>query len=232
MKNIDIYLDGPSHEDIKKYKSTLIKGYTYNPSLMSQLNVKNYAQACRQFSQKVKPKSISLEVFADDEDGMIKQAITISKINTNIYVKIPITYTNGKYTTKVLKELVSRKIKLNVTAIFNIKQIVEILPIVKSSNCILSVFAGRIHDMGDDASLEINKISKLLKRKKSNCKILWASTRQIYDLVMAKNSGCHIITMSPSIFSKLKVFKKNWKDYSLETVRSFYNDAKKAKFKI
>ena len=96
----------------------------------------------------------------------------------------------------------------------------------------LSVFAGRIHDMGDDASLEINKISKLLKRKKSNCKILWASTRQIYDLVMAKNSGCHIITMSPSIFSKLKVFKKNWKDYSLETVRSFYNDAKKSKFKI
>jgi len=232
MKNIDIYLDGPSHEDIKKYKSTLIKGYTYNPSLMSQLNVKNYAQACRQFSQKVKPKCISLEVFADDEDGMIRQAITISKINTNIYVKIPITYTNGKYTTKVLKELVSRKIKLNVTAIFNIKQIVEILPIVKSSNCILSLFAGRIHDMGDDASLEINKISKLLKRKKSNCKILWASTRQIYDLVMAKNSGCHIITMSPSIFSKLKVFKKNWKDYSLETVRSFYNDAKKSKFKI
>ncbi|MDB9711399.1 transaldolase [Candidatus Pelagibacter ubique] len=232
MKNIDIYLDGPSHADIKKYKSPLVKGYTYNPSLMSQLNVKNYSQACRQFSKKVEPKCISLEVFADDEAGMIRQAIIISNINKNIYVKIPITYTNGKYTTEVLKELVSRKIKLNITAIFNIKQIIEILPIVKNSKCILSIFAGRIHDMGNDASLEISKISKLLKRKKSNCKILWASTRQIYDLVMAKNSGCHIITMAPAIFSKLKVFKKNWKDYSLETVKTFYADALKSKFKI
>ena len=231
MKNIDIYLDGPSHLDIKKYNSPLVKGYTYNPSLMSKLNVKNYPQACRQFSKKVEPKCISLEVFADDEAGMIRQAIIISNINKNIYVKIPVTNTKGE-TSKVLKELVSRKIKLNITAIFSIKQILEILPIVKNAKCILSVFAGRIHDMGDDASLEISKISKLLKRKKSNCKILWASTRQIYDLVMAKNSGCHIITMAPAIFSKLKVFKKNWKDYSLETVRTFYLDAKKSKFKI
>ena len=180
----------------------------------------------------VEPKCISLEVFADDEAGMIRQAIIISNINKNIYVKIPITYTNGKYTTEVLKELVSRKIKLNITAIFNIKQIIEILPIVKNSKCILSIFAGRIHDMGESATDEIKKISKYLKRNNSNCKILWASTRQIYDIIMAKNSGCHIITMAPAIFSKLKVFKKNWKSFSLETVKTFYADALKSKFKI
>ena len=232
MKNIDIYLDGPSHADIKKYKSPLVKGYTYNPSLMSQLNVKNYSQACRQFSKKVEPKCISLEVFADDEAGMIRQAIIISNINKNIYVKIPITYTNGKYTTEVLKELVSRKIKLNITAIFNIKQIIEILPIVKNSKCILSIFAGRIHDMGESATDEIKKISKYLKRNNSNCKILWASTRQIYDIIMAKNCGCHIITMGPSIYSKIKNFKKDWKSFSLETVKTFHADALKSKFKI
>ena len=86
--------------------------------------------------------------------------------------------------------------------------------------------------MGDDATLEITKISSLLKKKNANCKILWASTRQIYDIMMAIRSGCHIITMSPGIFSKLSTFKKNWKSYSLETVKTFYQDAKNSKFKI
>jgi transaldolase len=232
IKNIKIYLDGPSVNEIEIYKSNLIKGYTYNPTLMAQLNIKNYLESCREFSRKVFPKYISLEVFADDVVGMIKQAIIISKIHKNIYVKIPITFTNGSYTTEVLKELVSRGIKLNITAIFNIKQIIEILPFVKNSKCILSIVAGRIHDMGEDASLEIKKISKLLKKEKSNCKILWASTRQIYDIIMAVKSGCHIITMSPGIFSKLNNFNKSWKSFSLETVKMFYNDAKKSNFKI
>jgi transaldolase len=199
---------------------------------MAQLNIKNYLEMCRQFSKKVFPRPISFEVFADDVVGMINQAIIISKINKNIYVKIPITFTNGSYTIEVLKELVSRKIKLNITAIFNIEQIVKILQIVKNSKCILSIFAGRIHDMGEDAALELKKISNLLKKRKSNCKILWASTRQIYDIILAAKSGCHIITMSPKIFSKLNNFNKSWKSFSLETVRMFYNDAKKSKFKI
>tara|TARA_B100000035_G_C21014750_1_gene561257 strand:- start:715 stop:1425 length:711 start_codon:yes stop_codon:yes gene_type:complete len=233
IKKIQIYLDGPSQKEIKIYKSNnLIKGFTYNPSLMSKLRVKNYLKACKEFSKKVSPKPISLEVFADDPTGMIKQAEIISKVGKNIYVKIPITYTNGKYTTEVLKVLASKNIKLNITAIFSVKQIVKILPIVKNSKCILSIFAGRIHDMGNDATEEIIKISNLLKKKRSNCKILWASTRQIYDIMMAIKSGCHIITMSPEIFLKLNTFKKNWKSYSLETVKTFYQDAKKSKFKI
>ncbi len=233
VKKIQIYLDGPSEEEIKIYKSNnLVKGFTYNPSLMSKLKVRDYLKACKEFSKRVSPKPISLEVFADDPSGMIKQADKISRIRKNIYVKIPITYTNGKYTTEVLKNLVSKNIKLNITAIFSIKQIIKILPIVKNSKCILSVFAGRIHDMGDDATLEITKISSLLKKKNANCKILWASTRQIYDIMMAIGSGCHIITMSPGIFSKLSTFKKNWKSYSLETVKTFYQDAKNSKFKI
>ena len=232
IKKIDIYLDGPSEIEIKNFRSNFIKGFTYNPSLMSKLKVRDYLKACKKFSQKVSPKPISLEVFADDPVGMISQADKISKIGKNIYVKIPITYTNGKYTTDVLRNLVSKKIKLNITAIFNTRQIIKILPIIKNSKCILSVFAGRIHDMGDDATSEIIKISNLLKKNRSNCKILWASTRQIYDIIMAIKSGCHIITMSPGIFLKLSTFKKNWKSYSLETVKTFYKDAKKSKFKI
>ncbi len=232
IKNIAIYLDGPSELEIKKFNSKNIKGYTYNPSLMAKLKVKNYLNACRKFSKKVSPKQISFEVFADDEKSMINQALVLSKLNKNIYVKIPITYTNGKYTSKVIKVLNSKKIKLNITAIFSLKQIKVILPIINSSNCILSVFAGRIHDMGECASTEIKKISRYLKTKKSNCKILWASTRQIYDIVMAKDSGCNIITMSPSIYSKIKNFKKNWKFFSLETVKTFHSDAVKSKFKI
>ena len=232
IKKIQIYLDGPSEEEIKIYNSSLIKGYTYNPSIMSKLKVKDYLKACKLFSNNVSPKPISLEVFADDPSGMIKQADKISKIGKNIYVKIPITFTNGEYTTEVLKNLVSKKIKHNITAIFSVKQIIKILPIIKNSKCILSVFAGRIHDMGIDASSEIIKISKVLKKKRANCKILWASTRQIYDIIMAIKSGCHIITMSPGVFSKLKTFNKNWKSYSLETVKTFYIDAKKSNFKI
>ena len=232
FKNIEIYLDGPSDLEIKKLNSRMIKGYTYNPSLMSNLKIKNYLNACKKFSKKVSPKKISLEVFADDEQSMIRQALILSKINKNIYVKIPITFTNGKYTSNVIKELKSKKIKLNITAIFSLKQVKKILPIIKNSNSILSIFAGRIHDMGESATDEIKKISKYLKRNNSNCKILWASTRQIYDIIMAKNCGCHIITMGPSIYSKIKNFKKDWKSFSLETVKTFHADALKSKFKI
>ncbi len=232
IKNIDIYLDGLSIDEIKKYKSSQVKGYTYNPTLMSKINTKNYLNTCKKLSNITYPKPISLEVIADDEKSMINQAKILSKINNNIYVKIPITYTNGKYTTKVIKELVKLNIKLNITAIFSIHQIKKILSYVKNTESILSIFAGRIHDMGEDAFKEISKIDKLLKKNNSKCKLLWASTRQIYDLVLAKKCGCKIITMGLSIYNKRINFKKNWKNSSLETVKTFYNDAIKSKFKL
>ena len=232
IKKIKIYLDGLSIDEVKKYKSRQIKGYTYNPTLMSKINTKNYLKTSKTLSDLTYPKPISLEVIADDEISMINQAKILATLNKNIYVKIPITYTNGKYTTNVIKELVKSNIKLNITAIFSVHQVRKIIPYVKNTKSILSIFAGRIHDMGEDAFKEILKINKLLKKNSSKCKLLWASTRQVYDLILAEKCGCKIITMSLSIYNKRNNFKKNWKNFSLETVKTFYNDAVKSNFKL
>ena len=232
IKNIHIYLDGMSIAEVKKFKSNQIKGYTYNPTLMSKINTKNYLKTCKKLSEITYPKPISLEVIADDEKSMINQAKILSQINKNIYVKIPITYTNGKFTSNVMKELTRLKIKINITAIFSIHQVRKILPHIKNTKSILSIFAGRIHDMGEDAFKEIIKINKLLKKNKCKCKLLWASTRQIYDLVLAEKCGCKIITMGLSIYNKKNNFKKNWKNFSLDTVKTFYYDAVKSNFKL
>jgi len=233
MNTINIYLDGPNYDQIKQsLKNKEIKGYTFNPSLFKKLNVKNYLSASRKLAKLVYPKPISLEVFADSEKEILHQALILKKIGKNVEVKIPISYTNGKTTKNVIKKLVREKVNLNITAIFDYSQVAEILPEIKNTKTILSIFAGRMHDMGIDATNQIKKISKLLKKKKSNCRLLWASTRQIYDLVLAKSCGCKIITISPSIYSKKKNIKRTWKEFSLLTVREFYQDAKKCKFTI
>lgn len=233
MRSVNIYLDGPNYDQIKKsLKNKEIKGYTFNPSLFKKLNVKNYLSACIKFAKLVYPKPISLEVFADNEEEIFQQALILSKVAQNVEVKIPISYTNGKSTKGVIKRLVNENINLNLTAIFSISQIKEVFPEIKNTKTILSVFAGRIHDMGVDASKEIQKISKMLKKNKSKSRLLWASTRQIYDLILAEKCGCKIITISPSIYSKKINFKRNWKEYSLSTVKDFYTDAKKSNFTI
>ena len=187
MGTINIYLDGPNYDQIKKsLKNSEIKGYTFNPSLFKKLNVKNYLSASKKLAKLVYPRPISLEVFADNEKEIIHQALVLKKIGKNVEVKIPISYTNGKTTKNVIKKLVKEKVHLNITAIFNYSQVAEILPEIKNTKTILSIFAGRMHDMGIDASKEIKRRSKLLKKKHSKCRLLWASTRQIYDLVLAK----------------------------------------------
>jgi transaldolase len=155
----------------------------------------------------------------------------LSKLNKNIYVKIPITYTNGKYTTDVIDQLIRKKIKLNITAVFNLIQVKHILPFIKNTSSIISVFAGRIYDSGFDAAKEVRKIVKYTK-KNSKCRILWASTRQVYDIKLAEKENCDIITVDYSIFKKIKLFNKHWKKFSLETVNQFYSDAIKSNFKI
>ena len=163
---------------------------------------------------------------------MINQALKLSKIKKNVVVKIPITFTNGKYTTHVIEKLILNKVKLNITAVFNLIQVKKIYRVIKKSDIIVYVFAGRIHDMGVDAEKEINKINNFLKKNKSKARVLWASTRQVYDFKQAKNSKCSIITMSPGIYDKLKFLNYGWKKFSLDTVKQFFYDASKSKFKI
>ena len=152
-------------------------------------------------------KPLSLEVFADDKDGMINQAKILNSLGKNIYVKIPISFTNGNFTHEVISELSKQNIKMNITAIFTIEQIRKILPIVKNKNAILSVFAGRIFDCGKDANMIMKEICDEVKNS-SNCEVLWASPRMPYDYKNAINCGAQIITMQLSQIKKLKCLIK------------------------
>ena len=172
-----------------------------------------------------------LNEFGDDEKSMYKQALILSSLSKNIYVKIPITFTNGKTTKNLLKKLVQKKIQLNITAIFTLKQIKTILPVVKNTNSILSIFAGRIYDCGFDAFREMKIINNYIK-KNSKCKSLWASCRMPFDIVSAINSKTDIITMGIPMIKKITNFKLSKEKYSKLTVMQFFLDAKKSKYKL
>ena len=224
-----IFLDGPNLSQIKSIKN--IDGYTFNPSLFKKLGAKDYLEFTKLIVKKTSNKDLSIEVIGDNYSSCYKQALKISKINKNIRVKIPITYSNGKSTKKLLKDLVKKNIKLNITAIFTLNQIKEVLPVLKNTTSILSIFSGRLYDIGINAG-EKFKIMSNYVHKNSNCKTLWASCRMSYDLRSAKNSKADIITISPSLFIKSNKFGYSPLKYSKDTVKGFLIDAKKSKFKI
>jgi len=235
MENIKIFADGADYKSIVNYnKKFFIKGLTTNPSLMKKSGVKNYADFAKKVLKVVNKKPISFEVFSDDFNGMYNQAKIIASWGKNVYVKIPVTNTKGKNSYSLIKKLSEEKIKLNITAIFTNDQIKNVIkslnPDIKS---IISIFAGRIADTGKNPEKLIIKTLKLLKKKKNfNCEVLWASTRELYNIVSASKIGCHIITVPNNILEKLNLFNKSLKIYSLETVKEFYKDAKEANFKI
>ncbi len=230
MKKIQIHLDGANNLEIKKYLNH-VDGFTFNPSLFRKLGVKDYLQYTKNLSKLIKKKPLSIEVFADDEKNCFDQAIKISQISKNIYVKIPISYTSGKSTKNLIKKLSDKNIKLNITAIFTLKQIKEIYPCIKNKKHILSIFAGRLFDIGIDANQEFKVMSNFIKNK-TTCLSLWASCRMVYDVIGAAKAGADIITIPTSFFIKKNSFGKSPSKYSLETVKGFYNDAKKSGFKI
>jgi len=228
---IKIFHDGPTIKEIKNPISQLIKGYTFNPSLFRKIGIKDYLEGCKKIIKFTNQKDTSLEIIADDERNMIRQGVLLSKLSNNVSVKVPIIFTNGKSTKKVIKEFINQNIKLNITAIFTLKQIKEIMPIIKNTDTILSIFMGRIYDTGVDGDKLSKKISSYVK-KKSNCRLLWASTRMSYDLIRAQKNNFDIITMGSDTILKLKNLKKPLEKCSKETVKSFYSDAKKSKYKL
>ena len=230
---VNIYADGASEKDFALLnKKKFVSGFTTNPSLMKKNGISNYANFAKKILKKIN-KPISFEVFDDELDQMIRQAKIISSWSKKVYVKIPITNTKGQSTRKVIKELTKNKIKCNVTAVFSFKQVKNLLKnIDKKSDLIISVFAGRIADTGVDPKKKLKEIVKFSKRW-PKCKILWASTREIYNIWDAQNSGCHIITVPIDMIFKIeKLYKKNLNNYSLDTVKMFYKDAKIAGYKI
>jgi len=230
---IKLFADGADLEDIKKLnKNSLIKGFTTNPTLMRKAGIEDYEKFSKQVINLVKPKSISLEVFADDLPSMKEQAEKISRWGKNVYVKIPIQNTKGEITTSLINELNKKNISLNITAVFTISQVRAVLKnIDKKTSVIISIFAGRIADTGLDPE-KIIKESIKISKKFPNVEILWASPREVLNIVQAEKLGTHILTATTDILSKIKNFNKDLNSFSLETVKMFYEDAVKSKYKI
>ena len=227
-----IFCDIANLELIKKFdKKRVVKGFTTNPSLMRKTGAKNYTKYSKEIL-KITKKPVSCEVFADDSKNMILQGNKISTWGKNVFVKIPITNSKGKFMGKVIKTLNRNKIKLNITAVYTSKQTKQILKnINKKTKVIISIFAGRMADTGKDPIPQFKKSLKIAKQYK-NVEILWASTREPYNYLQAKELGCHIITVPPSIIEKIEKFGKSFKQLTTDTVKGFLIDTKKSKFKI
>ncbi len=217
---------------IKKFnKKSLVKGFTTNPSLMRKAGAKNYKKYSKNIL-KITNKPISCEVFADDINNMIVQGKKISNWGKNVFVKVPVTNSRGKFMGRVIKTLNQNKIKLNITAVYTANQTKQILKnIDKKTKVIISIFAGRMADVGKDPIPELKKSIKISKKYK-NVEILWASTREPYNLTQAKQIKCHIITVPPSIIEKIENFGKSFKKLTTDTVKGFLIDSNKSKFKI
>ena len=227
-----IFCDIADLEIIKKFnKKKIVKGFTTNPTLIRQAGAKNYSE----YSQKIlrtTNKPVSCEVFADNIEEMIFQGIKISKWGRNIYVKVPVSNSKGKFTGKVIKILNKKGIKLNITAVYKSKQTEQILKnINKKTKVIISIFAGRAGDAGKDPIPEFKRSISLAKKFK-NVEILWASVREPYNYLQARQLGCHIITVPPKIIEKIEKFGKSFEQLTKETVKNFLLDSKKSKFKI
>ena len=218
---------------IKKFKKKkIVKGFTTNPSLMRKAGAKDYKTYSKKILKICNNKPVSLEVFADDINEMEKQGFQINSWGKNVYVKIPFVNSKGFFTGKVIKNLNHRNIKLNITAVYSAKQTKKILKSInKKTKVIISIFAGRAGDMGKDPIPEFKKSINMAKKYK-NVEILWASVREPYNFLQAKQLGCHIITIPPSIIEKIENFGKTFYQLTIETVKSFLKDSKKSRFKI
>ena len=231
--SIKIFCDIADLNLIKKFnKQKIVKGFTTNPSLMRKAGAKNYEAYSKKIIGQCKKKPISFEVFADDDKSMIKQGIKISTWGKNVYVKVPIVNSKNQFTGKVIKELNSQNIKLNITAVYTAEQTKKILKqINKKTKVIISIFAGRAGDTGKDPIPQLVNSIKIAKKYK-NVEILWASVREPYNYIQAKKLGCQIITIPPNIIEKIQKFGKSFNQLTLETVKTFLEDSKKSKFKI
>ena len=228
-----IFCDIAELDLIKRFnKKKIVKGFTTNPSLMRKAGAKDYESYSKKILSICNNKPVSLEVFADEYAEMKKQAIRINTWAKNVYVKVPVTNSKGKFMGRIIKELNNQKIKLNIIAVYSSKQTEKILKLInKKTKVIISIFGGRAGDTGIDPVPEFKK-SIYMTKKFKNVEILWASVREPYNYLQAKQLGCHIITVPPSTIEKIENFGKTFDQLTKETVKGFLIYSKKSKFKI
>ena len=228
-----IFCDSADYKIIKKFaKSHLVQGFTTNPSLMRLAGAKNYENYAKKILTICSNKPISFEVFADNADQMIKQGLKIKKWGRNVYVKIPVTNSKGKFSGKAIRYLSHKNVKLNITAVYTTQQTRKIIKnLNKNTKSIISIFAGRMSDVGKDPVPIIKECVKLSK-KNNKIQILWASTREPYNFIQAKQIGCNIITMPAKIIEKVSKFGKSSQSLTIDTVKKFLIDSKESNFKL
>ncbi len=230
---IKIFADGADLNNILELnKNPIIKGFTTNPTLMRAAGIYDYESFAKDVLEKIKDKSISFEVFADDKENIIKQAEKIASWQRNVSVKIPIMNTNGVFSGEIIEYLSKKRIPLNITAIMTSGQVSELIDYLNPDcDSIISVFAGRIADTGINPEETMNRCKELLINHKKS-QLLWASPREIYNIYQAELCGCDIITVPHNLLSKLNLINKDLLNYSKETVKMFFDDASKSGFTI
>lgn len=225
--NVKVFADGADKTGmLEMYQNSLISGFTTNPTLMKKAGITDYQAFAKDILSVIKDKPISFEVFSDDFDEMENQAMKIASWGENVYVKIPVTNTKGKSSIELIRKLSDNGVKVNVTAMMTVDQVKSVLPALKNSpGAYVSIFAGRVADTGKDPIPLMKSIMDLLDDY-PNVELIWASPRELYNVIQANDIGCHIITATNDILKKLKLIGKDLTQYSLETVQMFYNDAR------
>ena len=230
---VKIFADGADKPAmLEMYKHSHISGFTTNPTLMNKAGITNYEAFAKDILQAIPDRSISFEVFSDDIKEMKRQALKIAAWGDTVYVKIPVTNTKAEPTYALIRELAQAGVKQNVTAIMTMEQIREVSEALGNhAPSYVSVFAGRIADTGRDPVPLMREAVALLKKYPKQ-ELLWASPRELLNIFQADEMGCHIITVTNDVLGKLKLVGKSLDEYSLETVKMFYNDAQKAGFML
>ena len=231
--NIKIYSDGADAEEIIRMDSeNFVDGFTTNPTLMKTSGITDYLSFAKEVLSAVQEKSISFEVFSDELDDMYRQAIILKDLGDNVWVKIPVTNTKGEYTYPLIKKLSNEGVKLNITAIFTQEQIKHVYSSLNPRiNSIISIFAGRIANSGIDPEPTMQYATDLVSQD-DNIETLWASSREVFNIIQAERCGTDIITLTPGLINGMKDLGKDLDQYSLETVKMFYDDAKKSGFTL
>lgn len=230
---IAIYADGADINGmIEMHKKAYIKGFTTNPTLMKKAGVQDYVAFVRKAVEEIPDMPISFEVFADDFETMKKEAVILSGFGKNTFVKIPVTNSKGESSIELISELSKAGVRLNVTAVFTVEQAKKIIDVLADgTRNIISVFAGRIADAGTDPEMIVGQVAEICRQKPGTMS-LWASCREVFNIIQAQRCGADIITVTNDLLAKLGNIGKNLESFSLETVQMFARDGKSLGFSI
>jgi transaldolase len=234
LRNVKIYADGANLQQmLEASKNPLVKGFTTNPTLMRKAGIADYAAFAKEVLSKITSAPISFEVFSEDTKEMHRQARLIASWGPNVYVKIPVTNSEGIPTYELIKDLAGQGVKLNVTAIFDLEQVIEVTNALKGgAPSVVSVFAGRIADTGRDPMPIMAAAREICQSAGDQIELLWASPREFLNIIQADQVGCDIITVTDDLLKKMSLLNKNLRQFSLETVQMFNNDARQAGYAL